>query len=106
MAVKKQLRSKVVRIGICFSLAALSTIQLAAQANVPNVFESGTPAKASEVNENFSALNTKIGYDKASEIAKNAHKNGTTLKEEAIKSKYVTEGEFNEWVNPRKMCNN
>jgi fumarate hydratase class II len=52
------------------------------------------------------ALNTKIGYDKASEIAKNAHKNGTTLKEEAIKSKYVTEGEFNEWVNPRKMCNN
>ena len=52
------------------------------------------------------ALNTKIGYDKASEIAKNAHKNGTTLKEEAIKSKYVTEEEFNEWVNPRKMCNN
>ena len=52
------------------------------------------------------ALNTKIGYDKASEIAKNAHKNGTTLKEEAIKSKYVTEGEFNEWVNPRNMCNN
>ena len=51
------------------------------------------------------ALNTKIGYDKASEIAKNAHKNGTTLKEEAIKSKYVTEEEFNEWVNPRKMCN-
>ena len=60
MAVKKQLGSKVVRIGICFSLAALSTIQLAAQTNVPNVFESGTPAKASEVNENFSALNTKI----------------------------------------------
>ena len=52
------------------------------------------------------ALNTKIGYDKASEIAKNAHKNGTTLKEEAIKSKYVTEKEYNEWVNPRKMCNN
>ena len=51
------------------------------------------------------ALNTKIGYDKASEIAKNAHKNGTTLKEEAIKSKYVTEKEYNEWVNPRKMCN-
>ena len=51
------------------------------------------------------ALNTKIGYDKASEIAKNAHKNGTTLKEEAIKSKYVTKEEFNEWVNPRKMCN-
>ena len=60
MAIKKKLRSKVVRIGICFSLAALSTIQLAAQANVPNVFESGTPAKAAEVNENFTALNNKI----------------------------------------------
>tara|TARA_B110000438_G_scaffold296555_1_gene341442 strand:+ start:45 stop:1436 length:1392 start_codon:yes stop_codon:yes gene_type:complete len=52
------------------------------------------------------ALNTKIGYEKASEIAKNAHKNGTTLKEEALKSKYVTEVEFDEWVNPKKMCNN
>ena len=60
MAVKKQLRSKVVRIGICFSLAALSTIQLAAQAQVPNEFASGTPAKAAEVNENFTALNKKI----------------------------------------------
>ena len=52
------------------------------------------------------ALNTKIGYEKASEIAKNAHKNGTTLKEEALKSKYVTEVEFDEWINPKKMCNN
>ena len=52
------------------------------------------------------ALNTKIGYEKASEIAKNAHKNGTTLKEEALKSKYVTEVEFDEWINPIKMCNN
>ena len=54
----------------------------------------------------ITALNTKIGYDKASEIAKNAHKNGTTLKEEAIKLKYVTEEEFNNWVDPKKMCNN
>ena len=54
----------------------------------------------------ITALNTKIGYDKASEIAKNAHKNGTTLKEEAIKLKYVTEEEFNDWVDPKKMCNN
>lgn len=52
------------------------------------------------------ALNTKIGYDKSSEIAKNAHKNGTTLKEEALKLKYLTEEEFNEWVNPKKMCSN
>jgi len=52
------------------------------------------------------ALNTKIGYDKSSEIAKNAHKNGTTLKEEALKLKYLTEEDFNEWVNPKKMCSN
>jgi hypothetical protein len=60
MAIKKKLKLKVVRIGIYFSLAALSTIQLAAQAQVPNVFASGTPAKAAEVNENFTALNNKI----------------------------------------------
>ena len=54
----------------------------------------------------ITALNTKIGYDKASEIAKNAHKNGTTLKDEAIKLKYVTEEEFKKWVDPKKMCNN
>ncbi|MEE2954379.1 MAG: class II fumarate hydratase [Bacteroidota bacterium] len=50
------------------------------------------------------ALNTKIGYEKAAEIAKNAHKNGTTLKEEAIKLGYVSEAEFNKWVNPKNMC--
>jgi len=54
----------------------------------------------------ITALNTKIGYDKSSEIAKNAHKNGTTLKDEAIKLKYVTEEEFKKWVDPKKMCNN
>ena len=52
----------------------------------------------------ITALNTKIGYDKSSEIAKNAHKNGTTLIEEAIKLKYLSEKEFNEWVDPKKMC--
>ena len=50
------------------------------------------------------ALNTKIGYEKAAEIAKNAHKNGTTLKEEAVKLGYVSESEFNKWVNPKNMC--
>jgi|TARA_B110000093_G_scaffold2231_1_gene2105 fumarate hydratase class II len=54
----------------------------------------------------ITALNTKIGYDKSSEIAKNAHKNGTTLKEEALKLKYVSEEEFNKWVDPKKMCGN
>lgn len=49
------------------------------------------------------ALNTKIGYYKAAEIAKTAHKNGTTLKEEALRLGYVTEAEYHEWVDPKKM---
>ncbi len=49
------------------------------------------------------ALNTKIGYYKAAEIAINAHKNGTTLKEEAIKLGYVSEDEFDRWVRPEDM---
>ncbi len=49
------------------------------------------------------ALNTHIGYDKASEIAKTAHKNGTTLKEEAINLGYLTSEQFDEWVDPSKM---
>ncbi len=49
------------------------------------------------------ALNTKIGYYKAAEIAQTAHKNGTTLREEAVRLGYVTEEQFDEWVNPEKM---
>ena len=49
------------------------------------------------------ALNTKIGYYKAAEIANTAHKNGTTLKEEAIRLGHVTEDEYDEWVDPKKM---
>jgi len=49
------------------------------------------------------ALNTKIGYYKAAEIANTAHENGTTLKEEAINLGYVTEKEFAEWVKPEDM---
>lgn len=49
------------------------------------------------------ALNTKIGYYKAAEIANTAHKNGTTLKEEAINLGYVTEAEYDEWVKPEDM---
>jgi len=49
------------------------------------------------------ALNTHIGYEKAAEIAKTAHKNGTTLREEALKLGYLTEEEFDEWVDPGKM---
>ena len=49
------------------------------------------------------ALNTKIGYYKAAEIANTAHKNGTTLKEEAINLGYVTAKEYDDWVKPEDM---
>ncbi len=49
------------------------------------------------------ALNKKIGYYKAAEIANNAYKNGTTLRHESIKSGYVSEKEFDEWMKPENM---
>ena len=49
------------------------------------------------------ALNTKIGYYKAAEIAQKAHKEGTTLKEMAVKLGYVTPEQFDEWVKPENM---
>ena len=49
------------------------------------------------------ALAPSIGYDKAAEIAKTAHKNGTTLKEEALRLGYVTEEEFERVVRPETM---
>jgi len=49
------------------------------------------------------ALAPKIGYDNAAKIAKTAHKNGTTLREEALKGKYVSEEEFDRLVDPKKM---
>jgi fumarate hydratase, class II len=52
------------------------------------------------------ALNTKIGYYKAAEIANTAHQNGTTLKHEALRLGYVTEAEYDELVDPRKMIGN
>lgn len=52
------------------------------------------------------ALNTKIGYYKAAEIAQTAHKNGTTLKEEAVRLGYVTPEDFDAWVKPEEMTSN
>ena len=49
------------------------------------------------------ALNTKIGYYKAAEIANTAHTNGTTLKEEAVRLGYVTSEEYDAWVKPENM---
>jgi fumarate hydratase class II len=48
------------------------------------------------------ALSPHIGYDKAAQIAKTAHKNGTTLREEAVKLG-VSDRDFDRWVDPKKM---
>jgi fumarate hydratase class II len=49
------------------------------------------------------ALNPHIGYDKAAQIAKTAHKDNSTLKETAVKLGILTEEQFNEWVKPEEM---
>ena len=49
------------------------------------------------------ALAPKIGYDNAAKIAKTAHKNGTTLRQEAVGGGYVTDAEFDAVVRPEKM---
>ncbi|MHC8521446.1 hypothetical protein ACPJHQ_09235 [Rossellomorea sp. H39__3] len=51
------------------------------------------------------ALNPHIGYEKAAEIAKKAHQEGWTLKESALESGYVTEEQYDEWINPEDMVN-
>jgi fumarate hydratase class II len=51
----------------------------------------------------ITALNTKIGYYKAAEIAQTALKNGTTLKEEAVRLGYVSSEDFEAWVKPEDM---
>jgi len=52
------------------------------------------------------ALNTKIGYYKAAEIANKAHSEGTSLKEAAISLGYLTSEEFDQWVKPEEMTGN
>jgi fumarate hydratase class II len=52
------------------------------------------------------ALNPHIGYDKAAQIAKKAHKEGTTLKASALALGFVTEQQFDEWVRPKDMVGN
>ncbi|MFK2825878.1 class II fumarate hydratase [Bacillus sp. B190/17] len=51
------------------------------------------------------ALNPHIGYEKAAEIAKLAHKKGLTLKEAAIETGYLTAAQYDEWIDPTKMVN-
>ena len=49
------------------------------------------------------ALNPHIGYDKAAKIAKTAHKNGTTLKQEVIKAGLIKESDYDKIMSPLKM---
>lgn len=49
------------------------------------------------------ALNPHIGYDKSAQIAKNAHKKGITLKASALELGFLTEAQFDEWINPANM---
>lgn len=49
------------------------------------------------------ALNPHIGYDNAAKIAKTAHKEGSTLKEAALKLNLLTEQQFKDWVDPKQM---
>ena len=70
----------------------------------------GLKANKKRINEHLknslmliTALNKNIGYYKAAEIANNAHKNGTTLKVEALKLGYVSEDDFDKWVDPNLM---
>ncbi len=70
----------------------------------------GLEPNKERINENLNnslmlvtALNTRIGYDKAAEIAKKAHKEGTTLKASALALGYLTEEEYEEWVRPEDM---
>jgi fumarate hydratase class II len=50
------------------------------------------------------ALNPRIGYEKAAKIAKTAHENGTTLRAESINLGFLSGEEFDEWVKPEEMC--
>jgi len=68
--------------------------------------EANEPVIAKHLNNSLmlvTALNTKIGYYKAAEIAKYAHKNGTTLREAAVGLGHVTEEEYDQIVDPSKM---
>ncbi len=73
----------------------------------------GLEPNTARIEENLSqnlmlvtALNRHIGYDKAGEIAKTAHKNGSTLKEAAIGLGHVSEEDFDKWVVPMSMTSN
>ncbi|HZS64049.1 MAG TPA: class II fumarate hydratase [Xanthobacteraceae bacterium] len=94
------------------ALAMLQSIRLIADAarSFTDNCVAGIRANESRIKELMqrslmlvTALAPKIGYDKAAQIAKAAHKNGTTLREEAIRLGFVTARDFDRWVRPEKM---
>jgi len=94
------------------ALAMLQSIRLVADAarSFTDHCVSGIRANKDRIEELMqrslmlvTALAPKIGYDKAAEIAKAAHRNGTTLREEALRLGYVTGAEFDRLVRPEKM---
>merc|ERR1719401_1346329 len=78
----------------CFSRSCVEGIQ-------PNLSNIETIMRESLML--VTALNPHIGYDKAAQTAKKAHKEGTTLKDAALALGYVTEMQFNAWVKPENM---
>ncbi|TDN87892.1 fumarase class II [Salegentibacter sp. 24] len=77
--------------------------------NCARGIEPNTPRIQEHLNNSLmlvTALNTKIGYYKAAEIANKAHEDGTTLKEAAVKLGHLTEDQFDEWVQPKDMVGN
>ena len=90
----------------------ITSAQLIADATLSfaNNCAAGIEPNGEQIEENLNnslmlvtALNTKIGYDKASDIAKKAYNEGSTLKQAAIELGYLTEEEFNMWVRPADM---
>ena len=90
----------------------LQSIQLLADASVSFTDNCVSGIEANEARitslmENslmlVTALNPHIGYDNAAKIAKKAHVNGTTLKEEGVNLGLLTEEQFDEWVRPEEM---
>ena len=74
--------------------------------NCAEGIEANLPVIEDKLNKSLmlvTALNPHIGYEKAAEIAKKAHKENSTLKEVAIELGYLTEDQFDEWVVPEKM---
>ena len=88
------------------SCRLLADVMASFDRNAAGGLEADTQRIGRYVNESLmlvTALTPRLGYDKAAEIAKKAHKEGSTLKEAAVALRYLTEDEFDSIVVPEKM---